>query len=189
MPSAAEIYLERIWKQLYGAFGVDGKSAPIITTSPLPVIGKSAFPIVKPVLSIAGAYTANDYVGQSGVPIIFEDCARINGGLGWIQTLKLTDALLQSVNTELWLFNSPVIPPADNAAWTITDAEMEHWVGTITFSTWFASAANSGSQMDQWPMMFKCAAGSKRLYGCTVTRGAPTYISGCLKYMMGIIQD
>lgn len=143
---------------------------------------------VTPVLTVHANYAAGDYVGTSADAMTFSDCARIDGGSGMIMGAALVDAALQSISGELWLFDTEPTPPNDSAAWTITDAHAANLVGVIPISTYYASAANSVGQSDILQIPFKCAAGSRDLYGCFVTRGAPTYASGDLTFRLKVLQ-
>lgn len=138
---------------------------------------------VTPTLTTHGAYVANDYVGTDGIAMVFANVARVAGGGGFLN-VNLIDYALQSVAGELWLFDTDPTPPADNAAWTITDANSLYLVGVIPFSIYYASAANSNSKPADGLIPFKCAAGSTSLYGCFVTRGTPTYANGDLTFRM-----
>src|SRR5512138_3628772 len=80
---------------------------------------------VTPVLTVHAAYIANDYVGTSADAMDFATAARIAGGTGVIQSAILIDRAMQSVACELWLFDTEPTPPADSAAWTIADGDVE----------------------------------------------------------------
>lgn len=152
--------------------------------------GNGAIVDVTPTLTVHATYIANDYVGTSATPMTFANCARVNGGTGLIPRCVLIDFALQSIAGELWLFDATITPPNDSAAWSISDADAVKCIGIIPFSTYYASALNSISPgTPAAPMFFKCAAGSKDLYGCFVTRGAPTYASGDLTFRLAVIQD
>ena len=144
---------------------------------------------VTPTLTIHATYIANDYVGTSGTAMTFAGCARANGGTGYIQSAIVIDSALQSVTGELWLFDTAPTPPADSAAWSISDADAAHCIGVIPFSIYYASALNSVSPYIGNPVGFKCAAGATALYGCFVTRGAPAYADGDLTFRLVIVQD
>ena len=143
----------------------------------------------QPVLTVAGAYTANDYVGTSATPITFANAARVIGGGGVIQRAVLVDYALQSLSMELWLFDTLVTPPADNAAWSISDVHAATCIGVIPFTTYYASAVNSVSPAPNLGVAFNCAVGDTAIYGCLVTRGAPTYASLDLVARLVILQD
>lgn len=149
--------------------------------------GASAEVSANPVLTVAGAYVAGDYVGTSGVPMHFVDVARIVGGSGFIKG-KILDSAKQSAPGELWLFNDVVTPPADNAPWSISDADMLKWAGTFPFNVWYPSALNAGSIADM-AVWFRCIPTSKDLYGCYVTRAAPTYASLDITAILNVLQN
>ena len=142
-----------------------------------------------PVLTVAATYVANDYVGTSGAPITFSDVVDENGFSGFILGCQLIDYALQSVAGELWLFDTTVTPPADSAAWTISDAHAKTCIGVIPFSTYYASALNSVSQgIPAAPIPFKCGAAVNDIYGCFVTRGAPAYASLDLTFRLYTVE-
>jgi len=119
---------------------------------------------IAPTLTVHAGYVANDYVGESAVCMTLLGCARVPNGTGYIQSAVLSDAVLASVSGELWIFRAPVTPPADSAAWTITDAENKTLVCVLPFTTYYPSGANSASIYDGLPKGFKCAIGSVDLY-------------------------
>jgi hypothetical protein len=144
-----------------------------------------------PTLTVHATYVAGDYVGESGVAFEVPDCARAAGGSGYIMAAQLIDKNAVGVAGELWIFDYPVTPPNDSAAWTISDADALHLIGVIPFTTYYASAANSVSMgdMNQGIIPFKCGAALDNLYACFVTRGAPAYASGDLCFRLWIFQN
>jgi hypothetical protein len=141
------------------------------------------------VMTTHANYLANDFVGEDATALIFLPAARVNGGTGLIVSAVLIDKSMQSKQCELWLFDEDVTPPADSAAWTLSDADMEHLVGIIPFITYYASAANSVSVVNPVSIGFRTAAVGTRLFGCVVTRDAPVYASGDLLIRLAVIQD
>jgi len=174
-----------------GVITVDGAVTANVPASELhigEVGGKLATVQVTPALPTAGAYIAGDYVGANGVAAVFTDAVRLSGGTGLIVSAELIDFALQSKTCELWLFDTAVTPPADNAAWTLSDAHAATLIGIINFDTYYASAANSVSMASNLGIGFK-AVGSANIYGCIVTRGAPTYATGDVTIRLNILQD
>jgi hypothetical protein len=155
------------------------------------VIGKTVAPTTNvtanPVLTVAGAYIAGDYVGTSAAAIEFEDAVRASGGSATIKSVVVIDKALQSIAGELWLFDAAVTPPADNAPWSITDLDAAHLIGIIPISTYYASALNSVAQEHSTLIQFTASGTS--IFGCFVTRGTPTYASLDLIFKLGIWQD
>ena len=142
-----------------------------------------------PTLTVHANYVANDYVGTSGAAMEFAGVVQMQNFRGTIFQSILIDAAVQSIAGELWLFDAAPTPPADSAAWTVSDADAKHLLGIIPFTTYFASAANSVSHGDKVGIPVTPAQGSKSIYGCLVTRGAPAYASGDLTVRLFIWQD
>lgn len=135
------------------------------------------------------SYASGDFVGTDATPLTFSGCARVNAGSGIIVGAVLVDAAVQSIAGELWLFDTTITPPADSAAWSISDADAANCIGIIPFSTYYASALNSVSPVNNLGIAFVCGAGVKTLFGAFVTRGAPTYASNDLTIRLRILQD
>jgi hypothetical protein len=169
---------------------VDVVSLPALPTG-TKYIGKTAIdmPAVSatPTLTVHATYVANDYIGTSGAAMQFANMVRENGGSAFIHA-KMYSNVAQSIAHELWLFDAAITPPADSAAWSISDADMLHCIAVIPFSTWFQSAINSVSCPNDMPWV-KCAAGSKDIWGCIVTRGAPTFADGDMTIKLLSVQN
>lgn len=145
---------------------------------------------VTPTISSTDAQVSGDYIGTSGVPMTFANVAREAGLSGVIVGALLIDKSSGvGVAGELWLFDTAVTPPSNSAAWSITDADAAHCLGIIPFSTYYASALNCVSPAAGLSILFQCVAGSKDIYGCFVTRGAPVYENGDLTLVLRVWQD
>ena len=144
---------------------------------------------VTPTLTVAGAYISGDFVGTSATAGIIANAARVAGKGGVLESVSVIDGDLQSVAGELWLFDTAVTPPADNAAWTISDADAATVIpgGVIAFSTYYASALNSVAVAKGVGLSYTCPVTS--LYFVWVTRGAPTYTSGKLSFRFNFMRD
>jgi hypothetical protein len=152
--------------------------------------GSANLVTVTPVLTVAATYVTGDYVGTSAAPMTFNSCARVAGGTGLVTSCMLIDYGSQSVAGELWLFDGSVVPPADSAAWTLSDADMQKCIGIIPFATFYASALNTVSYgIPALAIGFKCGSALRELYGCFVTRGSPTYATGNLTFKLNVLQD
>jgi len=151
--------------------------------------GHTITPSFTPVLTVAGVYSANDYVGTSGNTTAIT-AARVDAGSGWIISARLIDYAKQSLAMECWLFNAAITPPADNAAWTLSDADLLKLVCIIPFNTYYASALNSAAPgIPIAPAAFVCPPAVKTLFPYLVTRGAPTYASLDLTVVFSIEQN
>lgn len=147
---------------------------------------------VTPTLTVHATYASGDFVGTNNTAMTFTDAARSLAGTGWIMGAELIDySATVGVAAELWLFDTtPAGLGNDSAAFTITDAASKQLICVIPFTTYFASALNCVSQgIPAGPAAFKCLTGSKDIYGCLVTRGAPAYASGDVTVRLFVMQD
>jgi hypothetical protein len=144
---------------------------------------------VTPTLTVHASYVTGDYVGTSASAMEFASASNIGEWTGTIVDAVLIDYAVQSIATELWLFSSAPTPPADSAAWSISDADAAKCIGVVAFpaASYYASALNSVCRAGNVVMPFKATSGS--IYGCLVTRGSPTYADGDLTVRLTIFQD
>ena len=144
-------------------------------------------------------YTANDVVSNGTTELlVFRNCARFPGEGGLFDSALLfvsTDAATNP-NFDLVLFdNKHVTLAADNAAGTVTDAEALGIVAVITFDgTTAANVSTVGANLvigaTAIVQRFKCAVGSRDLYGLTIDRGGYTPASAEQFYFkLAIAQD
>jgi hypothetical protein len=144
-----------------------------------------------PTLTTGATYVANDFVGTDDVPITFASVVRLNAGTGRVVDATLYDYVPSSVAAELWLFEATITAPKDSAAWAISDAHSLLCIGIVEFNRYYTSANNSVSngEMKNGSIGFTCGAGSRSLFGCLVTRGAPAYTNGLVSVRIGVAQD
>jgi hypothetical protein len=129
------------------------------------------FPTVTITPTSGASYVTGDYIGVDGVAAVFSPAgdATVGGSGGYILGAEFVDAGSTSAACEFWVFDKIPTPPADSAAWTITDAMAATLVAIIPFSTYYASAANSVTfgKPDNGAARFEATI----LYGCLVGRG------------------
>lgn len=134
----------------------------------------------------AGAHASGDVVGE---PFPIPDLVRVAGGGGVIETVVLIESTTNSVGTELWLFDDTISSAADDAAHSISDLDATRAVGVIPITSYTASALNSEGTARGVGLAFNCKAGSRRLVGLLVTRGAPTYAAGGITLKVSVILE
>lgn len=146
-------------------------------------------------------YTANDVVGPNattGGALTFPGCARFPGGTGVIYSALLFDSVdaATNANFDLALFDTNSLTvAADNAAGTITDAELLNCVAVITFDgTNAANVSTLGPNLvigaTAIGQAFKCNDSTQDLYGVVVDRGGYTPASAeVFAFKLYIIQD
>ncbi len=72
------------------------------------------------------AYTAGDTLGlASSVPATFASAARVSGGTGVIRGIYVLDKADITGTLTVFVFRSSVTLAADNAAWSVSDTDME----------------------------------------------------------------
>jgi hypothetical protein len=142
---------------------------------------------VTPTLTVAATYASGDYVGTSGVAMVFSGAGSpLTGAAGYVLGASLIDgSSATGVAAELWVFDAAITPPADSAAWSISDADAKSLVCVIPFSTYYASALNCVS--NGAPASGAPYYSTGNLYGCLVTRGAPAYTSGDVTIRLRIL--
>lgn len=146
-------------------------------------------------------YTANDVVSNSTATtelLRFRNCVREAGGSGTLYSALMfasTDAVTNP-NFDLILFDTPSITlAADNAASSVTDAEVRRVAAAVTFDGTNASnIATVGANLiigaSSVGLLFKCAEGSRDLYGLVIDRGGYTPASAEeFFFRLSIIQD
>lgn len=167
--------------------GGDGLTVPIIGSGgAVPVGSRSAVVTVTPTLDTA-AYASGDTLATA--ILTFASTAFNVGGTGYVESLIVIDADLQSAAGELWLFSTSVTPAAANAAHSISDANALVCIGVIPFGPYYASALNSVSVAKGVGLAFKCDASLAGFYGIAVTRGTPTHTASGLTFRLTVSQD
>jgi len=163
-------------------------SLPVVIASDqgLQKIGGISVQIDITVASSASAYSSGDMVGAE---VTLTGAARINGGTGKITGIRVEDDAGQSVACELWIFDTTVTEPADNAAWSISDADAANIVAVIPVSAYYASALNSVAPIPNLSVPFKCTGSISNLFMCFVTRGTPTYTANAIHIRFWVDQD
>jgi hypothetical protein len=133
------------------------------------------------------AYASGDAVSDAtgNAHFTFQRPLR-NGTRGEVVAARITSSaggVATALDAELWLFHTDVAAVADNAAWTLTDAEAVTRIGVVEFPTadWRLNANNCGC--DVYPnipfVAARDGAGTEiSLYGQLVARNGYTPASG-----------
>lgn len=145
---------------------------------------------VTPTLTVHASYVSGDYVGTSGSAMSFAALARANGLSVEARSLVLVDKAGQSKAGELWLFDTAITPPADSAAWAVSDADLAHCVGVIPIAAnqYYAEANGSVAVVPLTNLEMKADNADTALYGAFVTRDTPSYADGDLIFVLAIAQ-
>jgi hypothetical protein len=143
------------------------------------------------------AYAANDVISNSTTApavITFENCGADNEGSGYITKARLfTNSATAMLGAQIRLHLYHTAPTAvnDNAAFTLLYANAVNRVGYIDFPALETGGTGSDAAAAIWfdlPIPFRCARGSRALYGVAVVKAAGVApASGQkLKFFLGI---
>lgn len=158
-------------------------------SAPLNVANATVAVTVSVTLTVGATYASGDFVGTSATPISFANAVRTAAGSATLRSVTISDpAASAAVALELWLFNATVTPPADSAAWDLSDADGLKCVGIVSIPTTaqFLSSATGVMHVGNLGLQYHCAATT--LFGTLVTRGAPTY-TGTLQVKLEVEYD
>jgi len=148
------------------------------------------------------AYTAGDSIADktsAATLLTFTDAARHAGGSGVLLDALLVDSAAQTtkLDAELYLFDTTMTAPVDNAAWAPTDAILATLVAIVDFgsSPWVGcptagADGNVAYQVQNNNAGFVCGASSRDLFGVLVARNAYTPVAlEVLTIRLKIAQD
>jgi hypothetical protein len=125
----------------------------------------------------AGAYTANDVVGN-GAPIVFQNVACEEGGTGYITNVRLVKNSTTTSNAtfRLWLYSVSPTPIADHSAFTLLYANKAIRLGYVDLvcSTEGAGSDSASALATNINLKFSCAAFDRNLYGVLEAKMAYT---------------
>ena len=134
------------------------------------------------------AYAAKDVVGPAVTAnLTFANVARVNGGSGIITKARVVTS--QSANVasyRLYLFHTAPTAIADNAPFTLLDANKDKRIGFIDIGPAATEGAGSDcaeAENDWVRKVFKCAAASRTIYGILTTQTVFTPASAQTYYV------
>jgi len=142
-------------------------------------------------------YAAGDVIANStsaATILTFTGVAREPGLGGIIQSAVLVDSAAQTLkgDFELYLFDTAPAMQNDNAAWNPSDSEVTKSLGRVRFppGLFNVCGANGVVDVDSLGKPFKCASGTRNIFGILVVRNAYVPISGeVFTIRLFVIQD
>jgi len=157
--------------------GVAG--TPVSVVAPFPVMDVSPFvtlsvDVTRPANTTP--YTAEDAFSDSGPTaggFTITGAARVSGGSGVIRDAVFVMSTNASVafSGEIWIFDSVVTNPADNAVFAISDAEAKTLVGIIPFSTGRSGSNNAVAHVSGIDLHFTTVGSANLRFLVKVTNG------------------
>lgn len=204
--AATEAKLEAIRLLLAGTMVISGSVISAAAASEAHVGAAGGHTVVVSGIVIrpndSNDYTINDALSDStSAPTVLTiaGCARVNAGSGVITRISMSSSGNHATKPQFRLFIFDTAPAAinDNAAFTITDAEMLTVLpgGVVDFTTWTAGndTANTGncvSHSDPLNIPFKCGAASTSLFFLIKLLNAyDPYAQEVISVRLGIQQD
>ena len=125
----------------------------------------------------SAAYVANDVVGDGSV-ISFANVVDVAGGSADIYRAKLILSNVAGINRTyiLHLFTLAPTAIADTAQMKFLYADATKRIGTVSFTTTTEGTGSDAAYATFYgsPLPFKCASGSKTIYGVLETKTAYT---------------
>lgn len=152
------------------------------------VDGKSKVITITPALSLI-AYSVGD---QMGIAMKLKDILDASSDTIAIQSIVTLDKAGQSKAYDILFFDQePVLTSVDNAALSISDVEMEKFVGRVKLSSsdFSAGAANSDNTVSNIGLLI-AGRGTHDLWAVLQSQGTPTFATaGDLMIKVGAFQD
>lgn len=131
-------------------------------------------------------YTSGD---QLGTAITISNAARASGRGGVITSVVVLDVLGLIGPLDVFFFDQSITPTsADNAAVSITDADMANCIGVVQCVSTFSTAQNKLAQASNIALPYVCV-GSTNLYALMVTRIANTGFSSATALTLSIVVE
>lgn len=115
-------------------------------------------------LDTGSGYSPNTHLGGE---IQFANAARGNSGFATITTATLVDRASVLGAVDLYLFSQSVTPAADQASANFSDADMQYYVGTISFPAPTSLINNRAVSLSAIGLTYQTYATT--LYGYLVT--------------------
>ncbi len=148
--------------------------ALLIAAIPFTALARTKLVEITPALaSFSTPYSANDTLGGLNTVLTLVPMQAPLEALG---SLVLIDASKQKIATDVLFFTSSVTLSADNAAFSISDADALKFIGSVSIAAgdYIDSAANSMATKRGLSLLIP-QSGGQTIYCVFVTRGTPTY--------------
>lgn len=128
------------------------------------------------------------------------EIGRIRGGTGVIVSalLLMNSAQATKLDAHLWLFSATLVPPVDNGACDLTDAEALTFIGMVDFGVvpdvitnpTVGAGGNCCYLQRALDIAFECATTSKKIFGFLVAQNTYTPVSAeTFTIGLGVLQD
>lgn len=107
------------------------------------------------------AYAANDnFSNSTSAPtaggFTLTSACRVSGGYGTLTDVEISASAGTGYQGELWIFDQAVTAVNDNAAFTVSDSDVQNLVGVVPFQTTDITAANAISYVTGLNFGYTC---------------------------------
>lgn len=156
----------------------------------LGAVGKNrAYLTISPVTSGSGLYATGQYIGTSGSTTEIAGVSRVAGGAATLESGLLINKGGTNGAMEVWIFDTPVVPPGNKVAWAVSDADIVHLQAVVPFTTYYTSGSAGAAWGDKTNLGVDCVAGSTSLYQYLVSRASASYEINDLTFKWSFLQD
>lgn len=156
----------------------------VTVENPFPVSVENNAPpgykIVTRQVTIPGTVAADalDAGDAMGTPFIIPNVTEFPGQ-GWeMASAHLLDKSDQAGTVEIVLFSEPIAGTANDAEFAPSDAELNQYVGMVSFATYLNFGANQVSSVQGSGLPSGNTTLTRHLYAQAVVRGTPTVAAG-----------
>ena len=122
----------------------------------------------------AGLYSTADAVGGL---LTFANLSKHPDSSAILRGILVKDESLQAVDLELILFSETFSATDDNAAMSVSDADILNCLGSVAIDQWFSYVASSIAVIKDVNLPIKLSGASGSLFGQLVARSTPTYVA------------
>ncbi len=160
---------------------LDSDGAQVALTAPVVVGGT--------ITNGTSAFAAGDTMGTA---VAFSNATSGSGKTGHLIRAVCFDPSDQGQDIYLWLFNASVTPSADNAAFSLSDADLLKTVGVVTFTDWYDATNGQVSVGRLTPAGHPLAiqtVGAATLYGVAQSQGTGTYATASISFGLQVARD
>ena len=140
--------------------------------APLPIVHRlyRVAPFIVPGIGAAVAYANDDAMGTQ---FAFQAPSK-----GIIREVKFHDLDNEAIDKEIWLFDTTATLAADNAAFSIADADCLNVIAVFTMTTWRAAVNNQIGFTSNTPVVYDLMDGRTTIFGGVKTKGANNIAAG-----------
>lgn len=125
-----------------------------------------------PTIFSATAYVAEGTVGDVQE---FTTAVRVSGQGGFIHTVSLIDDAGQNAAMVIFFFDRSITPSSDTQQISISEADMENYIGQVAFAAGNYESVGTGSSAMRSGLSIAFRSNATSIFAVMKTKGTPTY--------------